>query len=121
MADFNLEEAVKASEQSSNVQANAIERAKKNLEERKLAEEARKVEYRLQKAEDDADSALKDLRFNRKKEAAAKDYLTAVTAAKDKFEKDGNCDAYDKAVDAAENKRDEAIREAKRAIFGTSW
>lgn len=121
MADFDLEKAVKENEQSSNVQANAIERAKKNLEERKLAEEARKVEYRLQKAEDDADAALKDLRFNRKKEAAAKDYLTAVTTAKDKFEKDGDCDAYDKAVDTAETKRDDTIREARRTIFGRDW
>lgn len=117
--NFNLE--AKLQEQEANdgkVQNEAVAKAKENMKQRKLEEEARQVERRLSDAERVETEALKSLRLQRAKEAAQKDYLTAISAAKATFETDGDWKKYDKAVDDAGEKRDKAISDAKRKIYG---
>lgn len=121
--DFNLE--AKLQEQEANqgkVATNAVEKAKENIAQRKLEQEAREVERRLSQAENTETEALKSLRFARKKEEAQKAYLTAISNAKTAFEASGDYQTYDKAVDAAEEARDKAIGDAKRNIYGNdAW
>jgi hypothetical protein len=123
MATFDLDS--KIAEQESNdgkVQVSAVEKAKENLAQRKLEQEAREVERRLSSAEDTETRALKALRLARKKEDAQKKYLTAVSEAKAEFETTGDYNKYDKTVDDAETARDKAIDDAKRAIYGNdAW
>lgn len=116
---YNVEEAVKNQEQTMQFTGKeAMEKAKSNIAERKLAEETRRVENRLTSAERTEDEALKALRMARAKEAAQKTYLTAVSNAKAAFEASGDCDAYDKATDDAYTAREKEIHEAKRKIYG---
>lgn len=116
---YNVEEAVKNQEQNEQYTGKeAMEKAKANIAERKLAEETRRVESRLTTAERTENDALKQLRLARAKEAAQKQYLNDVSAAKTAFEASGDCDAYDKATDDAAIARDKSISEAKRKIFG---
>ena len=113
MADFNLD--AKMQEQENNqgkVNTSAVDKAKENIAAKKLEQETREVERRLSNAES------KELRMARKKEEAQKAFLTAVSTAKTKFESDGDYRAYDKAVEEAEEKRDKAVSDAKRAIYG---
>lgn len=122
MADFNLE--AKMQEQESNagkVQNEAVSKAKENMAQRKLEQEARKVEDRLVQAERTENDALKQLRFARKKEDAQKAYLTAISNAKAEFESTGDYRKYDKAVEDAEIARDKAINDGKRAIYGDDY
>lgn len=119
MADFNLD--VKMQEQENNqgkVNTSAVDKAKENIAARKLEQETREVERRLSNAESTEDRALKELRMARKKEEAQKAFLTAVSTAKTKFESDGDYRTYDNAVEEAEEKRDKAVNDAKRAIYG---
>ena len=116
---YNVEEAVKNQEQSAQYTGKeAMEKAKANIAERKLAEETQRVERRLNSAERTEDEALKALRLARAKEAAQKEYLNAVSAAKTAFEASGDCDAYDEATNKAAEARDKAISDAKRKIYG---
>lgn len=116
---YNVEEAVKNQEQNAQYTGKeAMEKAKANIAERKLAEETRRVENRLNTAERTEGDALKALRMARAKEAAQKQYLTDISAAKAAFEASGDCDAYDKAVDEADKTRSNAISDAKRKIYG---
>lgn len=116
---YNVEEAVKNQEQSAQYAGKeAVEKAKNNIAERKLAEETAKVERRLNSAERTENEALKSLRMARAKEAAQKTYLEAVSSAKTAFEASGDCDAYDKAIDEAASARDKSINESKRKIYG---
>ena len=55
------------------------------------------------------------------KEEAQKAFLTAVSTAKTNFESDGDYRKYDKAVEEAEEKRDKAVSDAKRAIYGEDY
>lgn len=81
--NYNVENAMKDQEQNQNkVAKDAVQMAKENIAKRKLEEESRKVESRLQEASRQEDRALKELRVNRKKEAAAKKYLEDINAAK---------------------------------------
>ena len=123
MGNYNVEEAVKNQEQSAQYTGKeAMEKAKANIAERKLAEETRRVESRLNTAELTESDALKSLRMARAKEAAQKTYLEAVSSAKSSFEASGDCDAYDNAVSEAANARDKAIDNAKRKIYGNdAW
>lgn len=119
MADFNLD--AKMQEQENNqgkVNTSAVDKAKENIAAKKLEQETREVERRLSNAESTEDRALKELRMARKKEEAQKAFLTDVSTAKTKFESDGDYRAYDKAVKEAEEKRDKAVSDAKRAIYG---
>ena len=85
--NYNVENAMKDQEQNQNkVAKDAVQMAKENIAKRKLEEESRKVESRLQEASRQEDRALKELRVNRKKEAAAKKYLEDINAAKTTFE-----------------------------------
>lgn len=119
MGNYNVEEAVKNQEQNEQFTGKeAMEKAKANIAERKLAEETRRVESRLNTAERTEGEALKSLRMARAKEAAQKEYLNAVSAAKVAFEASGDCDAYDKAIESAEDARSKAINESKRKIYG---
>lgn len=119
MADFNVEAAMQNQENNEGkVQNEAVAKAKENIANRKLEEETRKVENRLAQAERTETDALKQLRLARKKEDAQKTYLTAVSKAKAEFESSGDYRAYDKAVETAEETRDKAVSEAKRAIYG---
>jgi hypothetical protein len=116
---YNVEESIKNQEQSEQYTGKeAMEKAKANIAERKLAEETRRVESRLNTAERTESDALKALRMARAKEAAQKQYLNDISAAKTAFEASGDCDAYDKATDDAAIARDKAINEAKRKIYG---
>lgn len=116
---YNVEEAVKNQEQNAQYTGKeAMEKAKANIAERKLAEETQRVERRLNSAERTEDEALKALRLARAKEAAQKEYLNAVSAAKTAFEASGDCDAYDEATNKAAEARDKAISDAKRKIYG---
>lgn len=120
---YNVEEAVKNQEQSAQYTGKeAMEKAKANIAERKLTEETHRVEQRLNSAERTENDALKALRLARAKEAAQKDYLNAVSAAKTAFEASGDCDAYDEATSKAAEARDKAISDAKRKIYGdNAW
>lgn len=121
-ADFNLD--AKMQEQENNqgkVNTSAVDKAKENIAAKKLEQETREVECRLSNAESTEDRALKELRMARKKEEAQKAFLTAVSTAKTKFESDGDYRAYDKAVEEAEEKRDKAVSDAKRAIYGEDY
>lgn len=119
MADFNVEAAMQNQENNEGkVQNEAVAKAKENIANRKLEEETRKVESRLAQAERTETDALKQLRLARKKEDAQKVYLAAVSKAKAEFESSGDYRAYDKAVETAEETRDKAVSEAKRAIYG---
>lgn len=115
---YDLENRLKENENEQNVSSTAVAEAKKNMAAKKLEKEAKEVERRLSTAENTENSALKELRMARKKEEAQKKYLEAVSAAKTQFESDGNCQAYDKAIDKAEEERDKMISEAKRNIYG---
>lgn len=121
--DFNLE--AKLQEQEANqgkVASDAVTKAKENIAQRKLEQEAREVERRLSQAENTETEALKSLRLARKKEEAQKKYLTAISAAKTAFEASGDYQTYDKAVETAEDERDKAISDAKRTIYGNdAW
>lgn len=122
MADFNLD--AKMQEQENNqgkVNTSAVDKAKENIAAKKLEQETREVERRLSNAESTEDRALKELRMARKKEEAQKAFLTAVSAAKTKFESDGDYRAYDKAVEEAREKRDKAVSDAKHAIYGEDY
>lgn len=122
MADFNLD--AKMQEQENNqgkVNTSAVDKAKENIAAKKLEQETREVERRLSNAESTEDRALKELRMARKKEEAQKAFLTAVSTNKAKFESDGDYRAYDKAVEEAEEKRDKAVSDAKRAIYGEDY
>lgn len=122
MADFNLD--AKMQEQENNqgkVNTSAVDKAKENIAAKKLEQETREVERRLSNAESTEDRALKELRMARKKEEAQKAFLIAVSTAKTKFESDGDYRAYDKAVEEAEEKRDKAVSDAKRAIYGEDY
>lgn len=122
MADFNLD--AKMQEQENNqgkVNTSAVDKAKENIAAKKLEQETREVERRLSNAESTEDRALKELRMARKKEEAQKAFLTVVSTAKTKFESDGDYRAYDKAVEEAEEKRDKAISDAKRTIYGEDY
>lgn len=123
MADFNLEAKLQEQEASQGkVASDAVTKAKENIAQKKLEQEAREVERRLSQAEDTETEALKSLRFARKKEEAQKVYLTTISKAKADFESSGDYRAYDKAVDSAEETRDKAISEAKRSIYGNdAW
>lgn len=123
MADFNLEAKLQEQEASQGkVASDAVTKAKENIAQKKLEQEAREVERRLSQAEDTETEALKSLRFARKKEEAQKVYLTTISKAKADFEASGDYRAYDKAVDSAEETRDKAISEAKRSIYGNdAW
>ena len=123
MADFNLEAKLQEQEASQGkVASDAVTKAKENIAQKKLEQEAREVERRLSQAEDTETEALKSLRFARKKEEAQKVYLTTISKAKADFEASGDYRAYDKAVDSAEETRDKAIAEAKRSIYGNdAW
>lgn len=119
MADFNVEAAMQNQENNEGkVQNEAVAKAKENIANRKLEEETRKVECRLADAERIETDALKKLRLARKKEEAQKTYLGAVSKAKAEFENSGDYRMYDKAVETAEETRDRAVNEAKRAIYG---
>ena len=88
---YNVENAMKDQEQNQNkVAKDAVQMAKENIAKRKLEEESRKVESRLQEASRQEDRALKELRVNRKHEAAAKKYLADINAAKTTFESTGD-------------------------------
>lgn len=116
---YNVEEAVKNQEQNEQYTGKeAMEKAKANIAERKLAEETRRVESRLSSAERTENEALKALRLARAKEAAQKQYLSDVSAAKTAFEASGDCNAYDDATNKAAEARDKAISDAKRKIYG---
>lgn len=116
---YNVEESIKNQEQSTQYTGKeAMEKAKANIAERKLAEETRRVESRLTTAERTESDALKALRMARAKEAAQKQYLNDISTAKTAFEASGDCDAYDEAVDKASEARDKSINEAKRKIYG---
>lgn len=118
-----LEEKIAAQEANEGkVATDAVAKAKENMAAKKLEQEAREVERRLSTAESTEDRALKELRLARKKEAAQKVYLETVSAAKATFEANGDYRAYDKAIEDAEEKRDEAIAKAKRDIYGNdAW
>lgn len=118
-----LEEKIAAQEANEGkVATDAVAKAKENMAARKLEQEAREVERRLATAESTEDRALKELRLARKKEAAQKVYLETVSAAKATFEANGDYRTYDKAIEDAEEKRDEAIAKAKRDIYGNdAW
>ena len=103
------------------VNTSAVDKAKENIAAKKLEQETREVERRLSNAESTEDRALKELRMARKKEEAQKAFLTAVSTAKTKFESDGDYRTYDKAVEEAEEKRDKAVSDAKRAIHGEDY
>lgn len=119
MGNYNVEEAVKNQEQNAQFTGKeAMEKAKANIAERKLAEETQRVERRLNTAERTENEALKALRLARAKESAQKEYLNAVSAAKTAFEASGDCDAYDDATNKAAEARDKAISDAKRKIYG---
>ena len=99
---YNVENAMKDQEQNQNkVAKDAVQMAKENIAKRKLEEESRKVESRLQEASRQEDRALKELRVNRKKEAAAKKYLEDINAAKTTFEPTGDWRKYDADVEKA--------------------
>lgn len=121
--DFNLE--AKLQEQEANqgkVTNDAVTKAKENIAQRKLEQQAREVERRLSQAENTETEALKSLRLARKKEEAQKKYLTAISAAKTAFEASGDYQTYDKAVETAEDERNKAISDAKRNIYGNdAW
>lgn len=122
MADFNLD--AKMQEQENNqgkVNTSAVDKAKENIAAKKLEQETREVERRLSNAESTEDRALKELRMARKKEEAQKAFLTAVSTAKTNFESDGDYRKYDKAVEEAEEKRDKAVSDTKRAIYGEDY
>lgn len=123
MEQYNLEAKMQENENNDGkIGTDAVAKAKENIAARKLEQEAKEVERRLASAETTEDRALKELRMARKKEDAQKAYLTAVSAAKSKFESDGNYRAYDEAIEKAEEARDKAICDAKRAIYGAdSW
>ena len=83
MADFNLEAKLQEQEASQGkVASDAVTKAKENIAQKKLEQEAREVERRLSQAEDTETEALKSLRFARKKEEAQKVYLTTISKAK---------------------------------------
>ena len=122
MADFNLD--AKMQEQENNqgkVNTSAVDKAKENIAAKKLEQETREVERRLSNAESTEDRALKELRMARKKEETQKAFLTAVSTAKTNFESDGDYRKYDKTVEEAEEKRDKADSDAKRAIYGEDY
>lgn len=122
MADFNLENAIAEQEKNAGkVAATAVEKAKENIAAKKLEEDARQVERRLVDAEKEETKALKELRMQRKREAAQKDYLAAVSSAKSEFETSGDYNAYDKAVEDAREKRDAAINKAAREVYGDEY
>ena len=120
--NYNVENAMKDQEQNQNkVAKDAVQMAKENIAKRKLEEESRKVESRLQEASRQEDRALKELRVNRKKEAAAKKYLEDINAAKTTFESSGDWRKYDADVEKAAEERDKAIENAKREIYGDDY
>ena len=120
--NYNVENAMKDQEQNQNkVAKDAVQMAKENIAKRKLEEESRKVESRLQEACRQEDRALKELRVNRKKEAAAKKYLEDINAAKTTFESTGDWRKYDADVEKAAEERDKAIENAKREIYGDDY
>ena len=47
--------------------------------------------------------------------------MRAVSTAISNFESVGDYRAYDKAVEEAEEKRDKAVSDAKRAIYGEDY
>lgn len=119
MSEFNLEAKIAEQENNSGkVQNAAVNAAKESIAKKKLDEETRQVERRLSQAETTEEEALKRLRMARKREAALKTYLTAVSTAKAIFEQTGNYAEYDKAVEKAETERDEAVSKAKHDIYG---
>lgn len=103
------------------VAVDAVNKAKENIAARKLENEAREVEKRLNSAQTTEDKALKELRLARKKEAAQKVYLETVSKAREEFEASGNWKVYDEAVEKAEDARDDAIAKAKRDIYGDDY
>ena len=120
--NYNVENSMKDQEQNQNkVAKDAVQMAKENIAKRKLEEESRKVESRLQEASRQEDRALKELRVNRKKEAAAKKYLEDINAAKTTFESTGDWRKYDADVEKAAEERDKAIENAKREIYGDDY
>ena len=122
MGTFNLEEKLANQEANENkVQADAVAKAKENMAQKKLEEEARKVERRLVDAEQEETKALKALRYDRKKADAQKTYLETISKAKEEFETSGDYAKYDKAVVEADNARNKALTEAKRAIYGDDY
>ena len=119
---YNVENAMKNQEENQNkVAKDAVQMAKENIAKRKLEEESRKVESRLQEAYRQEDRALKELRVNRKKEAAAKKYLEDINAAKSTFESTGDWRKYDADVEKAAEERDKSIETAKREIYGDDY
>lgn len=122
MENYNLEARIAEQEsQAGRVATDAVTKAKENIAQKKLEQETKEVERRLSQAESTEKEALLQLRFARKKEEAQKAYLSAISAAKKSFEETGNYQAYDKAVEDAEETRDKAITDAKRAIYGNDY
>ena len=122
MGTFNLEEKLANQEANENkVQADAVAKAKENMAQKKLEEEARKVEYRLVDAEQEETKALKALRYDRKKADIQKTYLETISKAKEEFETSGDYAKYDKAVVEADNTRNKTLTEAKKAIYGDDY
>lgn len=122
MGTFNLEEKLANQEANENkVQADAVAKAKENMAQKKLEEEARKVERRLVDAEQEETKALKALRYDRKKADIQKTYLETISKAKEEFETSGDYAKYDKAVEEADNARIKALTEAKKAIYGDDY
>lgn len=122
MEKFNLEAKIEEQElNEGKVQSDAVAKAKANIAERKAAEEARQVERRLNDAEQIETRALKELRLNRARAEAQKEYLKALNEARANFEKDGDYRAYDTAVNKADNTRSDAISDAKRKIYGDEY
>lgn len=122
MGTFNLEEKLANQEANENkVQADAVAKAKENMAQKKLEEEARKVERRLVDAEQEETRALKALRYDRKKADIQKTYLETISKAKEEFETSGDYAKYDKAVEEADSARNKALTEAKKAIYGDDY
>lgn len=79
-----------------------LQRALTKLEEKRAAEMEEKLLKNLETVQRVTDSAVENLRVQRKKEALSKQYLLDVNAAAEEFYKNADFSAYSRAVDVAE-------------------
>ena len=118
---YNFDDAI-ANEETTKVQSAAVTRAKQKIEEEQLERDAREVQRRLTRADEDVKNAERAGRYASKKKNILKKYSEALVEAKNQFETDGDWKAYDKKISDLKNEKDKSIRDAKEAVYGDdSW
>lgn len=114
---YSYDEAI-AGEETTKVQSAAVTRAKQKIEEEQLERDAREVQRRLTRADEDVRNAERAGRYASKKKNILKKFSEALVEAKNQFEIDGDWKAYDKKINDLKSEKEKSIREAKEAVYG---